>query len=77
LLDLAQPPAQPHQFLALHSGQPFLAWQRLAAIAPILGNPVGNALRCRAELTRELRWRSAGAGQLNNLLAKFRRIGRF
>ena len=52
LLHLAQLPAQAHQLLALGCGQAFFARERLAAIAAVLRDPVGNALRRRTELTR-------------------------
>jgi len=55
LLHLAQLPAQPHQLLAPGWAQAFHAGQRFAAIAAVLGDPVRDALRGGAELTRELR----------------------
>ena len=76
LLDLAQSPAQAHQVFAFRRRQAFFAGQRLAAIAAVLDDPVGDALCRGAELTRELRGRLAGACQLDDLLAKFRRVRR-
>jgi len=76
LLDLAQLAAQAHQLLALGRRQALLAGQRLAAIACVLGNPVADGLGGCAELAREIGGRAPGVGELQDLLAKCRRIGR-
>jgi len=75
-LQLSHLPAQAGEFLALGRRQALLAGQRLAAVTRVLRDPVGDALSGGAELTRQLRRRPAGAGELDDLLAKFRRIRR-
>jgi len=73
LLDLA---AQPGQFLSLSRTQAFLAGQGVTHIAGGLPYPILNGLRGDLELSGKLGWRSAGANQLDYLMAKFNRIGR-
>lgn len=67
---------QTHQLFALGCGQTFFAGQRLPAIACVLGDSVGNALRRRAKLRREFGRRAAKPCQLDDLLTKLRRIWR-
>ena len=74
MFDIRVPPTQAHQLLTLGGVQTFLARQRRASIAPVLGDPVRDALRRGTELTRELRGRPAHTRELDDLLTKFRRV---